>query len=320
MKKINLGYIGSGPISNFHIPAIKATGFKIVNFYSRKYEKALKFSLKHDICKPEKSLKNFLKKAKKCDAFVISIKTEATPSYIKKLYLIGKPLFVEKPGSLRSKQLLDIKKKTKSKIFFLYNRRYYDSVLATKEFANLSKESFSTVKIPDAVKTINQFKINGCHVIDLLFFIFGDLTLINSVKLKKNIGYNFLLKSKKGFISCLLNWGAPENFEINIYNEANKRVQLRPLENASFFSSMKKIEPTKKYPIRTYVPKLEKEVSCVNKNLKYKPGFYKQYLEIKSLLNNKVKLNNKMNISNLDQAIKVLKIIEKIIQTSKSKL
>ena len=102
MRIIKLGYIGSGPISNFHIPAIKATGFKIVNFYSRKYDKALKFSLSHKICKPEKTLKNFIEKAKNCDALVVSIKTEVTPNYIKKLSLIGKPLFVEKPGGLKT--------------------------------------------------------------------------------------------------------------------------------------------------------------------------------------------------------------------------
>ena len=45
--------------------------------------------------------------------------------------LIGKPLFVEKPGGLKTKQLLDIKKGQNQK-YFLYNRRYYDSVLLQK--------------------------------------------------------------------------------------------------------------------------------------------------------------------------------------------
>ena len=36
MNKIKIGYIGSGPISYFHIPALKKAGFEIVTFFSRK--------------------------------------------------------------------------------------------------------------------------------------------------------------------------------------------------------------------------------------------------------------------------------------------
>ena len=35
MKKIRIGYLGSGPISHFHIPAIQKAGFEIVSLFTR---------------------------------------------------------------------------------------------------------------------------------------------------------------------------------------------------------------------------------------------------------------------------------------------
>jgi hypothetical protein len=78
---------------------------------------------------------------------------------------------------------------------------------------------------------------------------------------------------------------------------------------------MKKIRPTIKFPIRTYIPRLQEKVSTIPKNFIFKPGFLLQYLEIKKILNNKLK--NKTNLCTLDQAIKVLSLIEKIINNAK---
>lgn len=315
MKNVTLGYIGSGPVSNFHIPALKKVGFKIKLFYSRNYSKACVFSKVNKIVLPEKSFDNFINKSNSVDGFVLSVKTSATTKYLEKLCILNKPIFVEKPGSLNSLELKKIKKKANSKIYFLYNRRFYSSILEGKKFINSSKQCFVNLSMPESIKTVNQFILNGCHTIDLLLFFFKNLKLINSFKLKNNIGYYFLLKSKnKGIISCLMNWGAPQNFEINIFNEKNKRVEIKPLESAFFYNKMKKIEPTKKYPIRIYVPKLLKIRSSINEGMKYKPGFIEQYKEVK-----KIVISNKHSntMCTIDGAIKVLYLIEKIINKAK---
>ena len=115
----------------------------------------------------------------------MSIKTDVTAKYLKKLCKLGKPIFVEKPGALKSIDLKKIKKITNSKIYFLYNRRFYSSIIEGKNFVDSSKQCFASVKIPDSIKTIHQFLVNGCHVIDLLLFYFGDLSVVKSYKLKK---------------------------------------------------------------------------------------------------------------------------------------
>ena len=50
MKKIKIAYLGSGPISNFHVPALKKVGFEIITLFSKKNSKrALKFSKIHKL-------------------------------------------------------------------------------------------------------------------------------------------------------------------------------------------------------------------------------------------------------------------------------
>jgi len=312
MKNIKLGYIGSGPVSNFHIPAIKELGFKIELFYSRNFDKAMKFANKHKIITPEKTFNNFLHKINNIDAIILSIKTDVTPKYLERLCKFNKPIFVEKPGALKSADLKKIKKISNSKIFFLYNRRFYGSIIEGKRFISSSNQCFASVKIPDSTKNLKQFFTNGCHMIDILLYLFDDLKLVKSLKLKKNLGYYFLLKSKKNdFISCLLNWGSPQNYEINVINEKNERLELKPLEKSFLYKDMKEIEPTTKNPIRSYVPKLIKKNSITHEGMKYKPGFIEQYKEVKNIIKNK---KTKHILSNIDDAIKVLHIIESIVK------
>ena len=312
MQNIKLGYVGSGPVSNFHIPVIKKLGFKIELFYSRNFNKALNFAKEHNIVAPEKTFNKFLLKIRNIDAIILSIKPNITPKYLKLLCKLNKPIFVEKPGALKSADLKKIKKISNSKIFFLYNRRFYNSIKDAKKFVSSSNQCFTSVKIPDSTKTLKQFFINGCHMLDILLYLFGDLKMVKSYKLKKNLGYYFLLKSTKNdFISCLLNWGSPQNYEINMINEKNERLELKPLETSFFYRKMQKIEPTKKNPIRSYIPKLIKKNSIIYEGMRYKPGFIEQYKEVKNRIINK---NTQHALANIDDAIKVLNIIESVIK------
>ena len=61
MKNIKLGYIGSGTISNFHIPVIKYLRFKIDLFYSRNFDKvtnALDIDIENKIINSISAIKN----------------------------------------------------------------------------------------------------------------------------------------------------------------------------------------------------------------------------------------------------------------------
>ena len=109
---------------------------------------------KHNIKKVSKNLKEFIYESKDVDAFVIAIKTEATYPLLKILSNKKKPILVEKPGSLQAKDLKKIK--FKDKIYFAYNRRFYDSVYWLKKFLKKKNGSFVSVTIPDKIKTDNN--------------------------------------------------------------------------------------------------------------------------------------------------------------------
>jgi hypothetical protein len=94
-------------------------------------------------------------------------------------------------------------------------------------------------------------------------------------------------------------------------NEKNERLELKPLETSFFYNKMQKIEPTKKNPIRSYIPKLIKKKSIIYEGMKYKPGFVEQYKVVKNYITNN---NIKHILANIDDAIKVLKIIESVIK------
>ena len=108
-----------------------------------------------------------------------------------------------------------------------------------------------------------------------------------------------------------MNWGSPQNYEINVINEKNERLELKPLETSFLYKKMKEIEPTKKNPVRSYIPKLIKKNSIIHEGIRYKPGFIEQYKEVKKRIINK---NTKYNLANIDDAIKVLNIIESVIK------
>jgi len=316
IKKIKAAYLGSGPISHFHIPALKKANFKIISVFSRKNSSRLKeFAFKFSLPKPSYDLLSFINDSKEADCFVVAIKTEFTPKILKILMKLNKPIFVEKPGALKSKDLINLKKIKNNKVFFAYNRRFYNAAEQAFNFIQKNTSTNTIVKIPDSTRTWHQFKINGCHVIDLLFFLYGKLKLLNVYPTKniKKTGVSFVMRSRRGdVISVLLNWGSPDNFEISI-NGDKKKFELKPIEIGSYYEKMEIIEPSKKIPLRLYKPKV-KYVYAPKKNFNIKPGFLEQYKEFYNYL---IKKQKSKKLCGLNEAIRDLEIIEKIIKASK---
>jgi len=307
VKKLKLAYLGSGPISNFHLPALKKVGFEVITIFTRKNSvRSYNFSKTHNLPVPELNFSDFLEKAKYADAFVIAIKTEFVPKNLRIIAKFNKPVLVEKPGALYFKDLNNLKNK---KIYFAYNRRFYKGVEEAKKFIEKNPNTLTTINYPDTIKTKHQFIINGCHIIDLLFYLFSDFKILNCYKVKNKNGFIVVLKTKKlDLLNLLVNWGSPDNFSISI-NSNNKRFELKPLEVGYLYNKMQIIQPTKKYPLRSYKPEIEKEF--LPRNFKFKPGFIEQYSEFKKVVKNKVKSKK---LCDLKSAIKNLKMINQILK------
>ena len=312
MNKIKIGYIGSGPISYFHIPALKKAGFEIVTFFSRKNSiNAKKISSKFKLVLPSKNFKCFINQSKKKNvrAFVVAIKTENTPILLKKLSATGKYILSEKPGAINPDDLKKIIF-NRNKIYFAYNRRFYKSINFAKSFVKKNYPCNVNVRIPDSICTWHQFVINGCHVIDVLRYIFGDISLVKNFFLpKKNKnGMIFIIKSRnKDFITVNLNWGFPDNFNINIFAN-KKRLEICPLEFANFYEKMEIKNPSKAFPLRLYLPKKKKSIT-LDKNFNFKPGFVEQYLDFRRIIIKKI---NKPKLCTFEEALANLSLISDI--------
>ena len=228
--------------------------------------------------------------------YLIAPRIKDTDLILKNFINLKKRILVEKPVSLNFHHFKKYYK-FKKNIFVAYNRIFYNSVLNLKK--KKLNRSFVDVFVPEFNR--ENFKKNSCHVISVLYFLFGDLKLINKIKKDKFIQAN--LKDKnENFISFKIFYKASDNFSINIYNGKNTYI-MKPLENFRHFKGIKERKLNKD---KIYQPKL---VSFKNefKNEKFKPGFLKVWQLF-------VNSDNKPHPNNIIFAYKVMKICEEIIK------
>jgi predicted dehydrogenase len=305
---LNLAYIGSGPISEFHIPALRKAGFNISSISSRKDSKNIKaFAQKFDI-------KNIIPDWHKLhdivndyDAIMIAVDIDVTSEILNNLIEIHKPILVEKPISIKSKEIREIIEKNNEKIFVAYNRRYYNSTAWVKKFIESKSNVNATFFIPEKNKL--NFYHNSSHIIDLMNYFFKDLKLENTTHFTIDgelSGLTAIFKTKRGdIVNLISNWNAPSNFKIEVIHK-DEKIELNPIEKARFYKGMQIIEPTIEEPIRKYIPKLINESENEGD---FKPGFYKQA----SIFYNFVKHNQyDERMCTLKQAKKNIESIEKL--------
>ena len=127
---MKIGYIGSSPISKFHISALIKNGFSIDAIGSRKdsircKKLAEEFKLHTKYCKG--GWQEVLEK--NVDAFCLCIDIASTGYILEKILDIGKPTLVEKPVSWNLTQFDRLlNHPNSSKVFVAYNRRYYQTI------------------------------------------------------------------------------------------------------------------------------------------------------------------------------------------------
>jgi hypothetical protein len=184
-------------------------------------------------------------------AFVL-VDVENLYSVAKKCISIGiKNVLVEKPGSLNTseiKELCSYAKLNLSKVFVAYNRRFYQSTKWIKNLVHQLK-GFDTVhfeftewihRLRYTVKSdkviSNWFFANSTHLIDLVFFIVGEPTVLNSY-ISSSDGMNYRSNSFAGsgittqgtLFSYSSNWDSTGNWSI-ILSTKGKKYLLSPLE------------------------------------------------------------------------------------------
>ena len=297
MKKISI--IGSTIISEHHIDAFRQAGMEILSCASSKNSKNIKkFSKK-------KNIKKFfldpfeLISSDDWDGLIIASSINSIPKILDHAIKKGKPILVEKPVSLGVNYLKKFKKNNIQNINVAFNRRYYSSINIAKKFLfNSKNKCIINIKIPEKVfqykknkfkKFLNVYN-NSCHIFDIIFYLLDDVRILHkSNNLKNNNSKIVLLKSIDNHLcNLLLNYNSPDNLSIEIEN-GNQRLLLKPLEKYYLYQGMQIFDPTNKFPLRLYKPKLinQGDIFSVNTKRLIKPGFLEQAKDFKRVLYNK---------------------------------
>lgn len=308
MTEVQIAYWGSGPISHFHLPALKDNNIKVSKCFSRLSSKRLAdFAEKFDL-QLSKTESEFLKDAEQRDGMVVALETGVLSDKLCLLENINN-IFIEKPGAVQSKLLETLSDNIKKNTRVLYNRRFYSTSKKLKDFVTNSKSGVDfNVIFPDT-RDWYQTIVNVCHLFDLLMFVNDDfqpkiVSTFGSTQTDGK-GYGFIAKFENGNLLNFHNpWGAAYTAQILAFN-GTETVRMQPFEIYEIANEMTVLEPNVSVPIRKYIPNF-KNTTYVDAN--FKPGFREMYESVYKVISG----GECSTLGTIEQAISVLKFIEKL--------
>jgi hypothetical protein len=299
MNNIPLTIIGTSRITEHHIISAQKNGFKIIALSSTREKSNYleKLSKKFNIKKKFYNFKESIQYTEKVKnaAYIITCKTIDNYKILNALKKSKKKILIEKPIF---ENFLDFKKinSLKKNIFTGYNRIYYQNIIFLKKILSKKKNLLIRATVPE--NSINDINKNSCHIISILYSLFGHIK-IN--KVIKNINHIICYMScKQGEIVIFFNFKSSENTEIKI-NDEKKIYKLSHIEKLTIYNKIiiKNFNGVNSYHPNIHRVKIE--------NMKFKAGFDKQYKEFKKFIKGKV-----LPKANVDISKQIIKLCNKI--------
>lgn len=335
MSSFNYILIGPGKISHFHYEVFQNNDFNLVSIFtsnmkSQSLKKFLiKFKIKNiNVSNNIKIIDRDFIKMNNIKFILLSTSYNQTPKILKKLKKLDVVILVEKPVSINIDWFKRLNFNEFKNVKVAFNRRFYNNVDYLK---NVFKKSIGnitnlTIEIPEKIflneknhnNIYKKYYSNSAHLIDLLFYFFGDIKIKDVDYFNKKKSKSFFVifsfnKNLKGIINFMFN--SPMQFKIS-FDINHLKYDLCPIENLKVYNELEIKSPSKKNPIRSYHPKLYKTIISDELESKTKPGFNKQAIAIKRLIKMK-NINN--NFANLKDAFKVQMFLTDIMKMLKEK-
>tara|TARA_B000000532_G_C18860655_1_gene403942 strand:+ start:452 stop:1390 length:939 start_codon:yes stop_codon:yes gene_type:complete len=291
MKSKNKLFIfGSSKIVHHHIRAAKKNKFQIIGISTLSNKKtnikriAYKFKIKNYFNNLD-SAKIFIKRNIGLN-ILISGRIIDNFKIINNVGSYAHKIILEKPIETK---IINFKRYSKfsKKIFVGYNRIYYSNINLIKK--KIKQNLFNNVVCICPEKNLTEINKNTCHIISVLFYLFGKLKITNIVI--NNDAIYCVLRNKKTMIQLNIMFNASTNYSINFFYE-KLNFQLKPIENLKIYKGIKIKKNNGK---KIYEPSLIKNL-YENNNL-FKEGFINQYKNFKLFCQNK-----KCDYVNLDNA------------------
>lgn len=321
MKKNKIILVGTSPIVEYHVKALKKTDFEIIAVASSNTNSSShkKFARKNIIKKSYSDWKEMMNK-EKYDGIVIATRTESTIEILEHAIKQNIPILVEKPVSFNSKDIKKIINKSHKMIMVGYNRRFYKTVNVVKNLISEEENPILASMTTPELSNIKDFFNNTSHSLDILRYIFGEIKLTYVKKLIiNNVQKGFVATfsdNKKDIIQFIANWDASDNFSLSVFQNT-KKIELKPYEELSIYDGIDVIQPIDTNPIRQYVPKLVEKITLEPIDKYIKPGFYQQSCTFLELIENKTKSNIS---ATLIDAYKNIEMCEKLVGKYKSRI
>ena len=278
---MRLSIYGTSKIIYHHIKSAKKNSFKIYSICtSNKKSKNIKIiAKKFSIKKIYYNWKKFISdSAKNNSNMLIAGRIKDNRKILKECLKADLKILIEKPLFTKSRKFNEFLK-FKKNIFVGYNRIYYQNIYELRKIIQKEKADNIFINCPET--NSKNISLNTCHIISIIFYLYGKISLIKKIKNKKSIFCIF--KTKKRIpIYININFNSPDNFSFE-FNFKNKRVTLKPIEKLMIY---KKIEITKLKNENIYNPVISKIIDEY-KISKLKPGFDLQYSNFKKFIEGK---------------------------------
>ena len=300
---MKLSIYGSSNIIFHHIISAAKNSFQIYSICTsnKKSKNIQKLAKKFKIKKIYYDWKKFIKDIKKNNSnILIAGRINDNEKILSKCLKANIKSLVEKPLFTKSNKFNKFLKYNKN-IFVGYNRIYYKSIKEIKKIIKEKKTENILINCPEINK--KNIILNSCHIISIIFYLYGKISLEKKIKTKNSIFCIFRTK-KKIPVYINVNFNSPENFSIE-FNFRKKKVILKPIEKLVIYNKIK----IKKYRNESmYNPSISKTIN-EHEYSNSKPGFDLQYLNFKKFIEGKK--SQFITINNAKQIIQICNEISK---------
>jgi hypothetical protein len=289
LKTVKFALVGCGKIAHCHADVIKHLGHSIEVVVARPGSANIDgFAKKYDVGKKIYGVEEFLnywgESHNAIDCILVCTPWDVTEEVLRQLLPLDVPVMSEKPAVLSSAGLDYLKEKCETRnLFIAYNRRFYDFVPYLKELMDseaclcadiLSAEPCEVIMKNEGEKICEyMLYFYTSHVIDLMYHLFGDVTIKNVVGIARGRKNSWVCELYSDKYNCPMQlkilMDCPQNSYFNFFFE-KKVVQMCPYEKIVVYNDLKRREKQGK---ATYEPVAETEWHTEDT---FKPGFLNQ--------------------------------------------
>lgn len=303
--------IGSGPICHEHVKALRAADISVTAVASMNPESATvdEFGHRHNIAETYKgdAWKDMISEAH-CDGIVIATHVDGLAEALEASVSRGVPILVEKPVAWRSTDIRRLRKNSHENVIVNYHRRHYRTVIEANQFLRDHRPIMGILELPETDSGLRVFLRKSCHGIDMLRYLFGDLSLIHSEELVDDdvlLGFVSMLKSEDGdLVNVVGNWRASANKRLSL-DRNSLRFELQPYEQARTYDGFNVEPPTSDTHYKRFIPKMTNEYEIETHYDGVKPGFYDSALMLRKLMNGYSVPESCATLKDAEEAIKL---------------